>query len=241
MLFRSDRLATTKLSDLQLDTASASVGRPYPDIAWIQAFFTFSTAVGTGSGIFRLVLTPRGGGGGGGGGDWKAHTVFTALEGLRGFPELTGPLREHESKFGTWPEQRRRERECVEPDQQPAVIIAGGGQSGLELAARLKYLGVKTLVVEREARIGDLWRKRYEALCLHDTVCTSPPSRFEFFPRFFFDKAAVRVRSHAIHTVSAAAFQTPSFDGRLRQHDLIPGFILTASRRRGQSLHPHQR
>ena len=52
---------------------------------------------------------------------------------------------------------------------RPVVIIAGGGQSGLELAARLKYLGIKTLVVEREARIGDLWRKRYEALCLHDT------------------------------------------------------------------------
>jgi hypothetical protein len=165
--FLVDRLVTgtTKLFDLQLDANSATLERPYPDIAWVQAFFTFSTLVGTGSGIFRLVLTPSGG--------WKAHNIFTSLEGLRGFPELSGPLREKEMKFGTWPEQRRRERECEGPDQQPAVIIAGGGQSGLELAARLKYLGVKTLVVEREARIGDLWRKRYEALCLHDTVCTS--------------------------------------------------------------------
>ena len=57
--------------------------------------------------------------------------------------------------------------------QDAAVIIVGGGQAGLELAARLKYLGVKTLIVEREARIGDMWRKRYEALCLHDPVCTS--------------------------------------------------------------------
>jgi hypothetical protein len=172
--FLSDRLSTSKLSDLKLDTNSATLGRPYPDIAWIQAFFTFSTAVGTGTGIFRLVLAP--------GGDWKAHTVFTSLEGLHGFPELTGPRREGESKFGTWPEQRRRELACDAPDQQPAVIIAGGGQSGLELAARLKYLGVKTLVVEREARIGDLWRKRYEALCLHDTVCTSPSSSSEVLP-----------------------------------------------------------
>lgn len=160
--FLIDRLATTKLSNLQLDANSATLGRPYPDIAWVQGSFTFSTAVGTGSGIFRLVLTPNS--------DWKAHNIFTNLEGLHGFPELSGPLREKESKFGTWPEQRRRERECEDPDQQPVVIIAGGGQSGLELAARLKYLGIKTLVVEREARIGDLWRKRYEALCLHDTV-----------------------------------------------------------------------
>jgi hypothetical protein len=163
--FLIDRLAATKLSNLELDTKSVALGRPYPDIAWIQAFFTFSTAAGTGSGILRLVPTPNG--------VWKAHTIFTTLEGLHGFPELSGPLREHESKHGTWPEQRRQERACEEPDQQPAVIIAGGGQSGLELAARLKYLGVKTLVVEREARVGQLWRNRYEALCLHDTVCMS--------------------------------------------------------------------
>ncbi|KAH9970112.1 FAD/NAD(P)-binding domain-containing protein [Lactifluus volemus] len=160
--FLLDRLASTKLSTLQLDETTVAVQQPYPDIVWIQAFFTFSTAVGTGSGILRLVPTPSG--------EWKAHTIFTNLESLRGFPELTGPLREQESKHGTWPEQRRQERECEGPDQKPIVLIVGGGQSGLELAARLKYLGIKTLVVEREARIGDLWRKRYEALCLHDTV-----------------------------------------------------------------------
>ncbi|KAI0271306.1 FAD/NAD(P)-binding domain-containing protein [Gloeopeniophorella convolvens] len=160
--FLADRLATSKLSALQLDTKSATLQAPYPDLAWIQAFFTFSTAVGTGSGIVRIVPTSSG--------EWKAHTVFTNLEGLKGCPELIGPLREQVSKHGTWPEQRRQERECEGPDQQPIVIIVGGGQSGLELAARLKYFGIKTLVVEREARIGQLWRKRYEALCLHDTV-----------------------------------------------------------------------
>jgi hypothetical protein len=181
--FLVDRLVagTVKLLDLQLDAKSATLERPYPDIAWVQASFTFSTLVGTGSGIFRLVLTPIG---------WKAHNIFTSLEGLHGFPERSGPLRESELKFGTWPEQRRQERECVGPDQKPAVIIAGGGQSGLELAARLKYLGVKTLVIEREARIGDLWRKRYEALCLHDTVCTSFR---RILPWFFLDKTAARV------------------------------------------------
>ncbi|KAH9021057.1 FAD/NAD-P-binding domain-containing protein [Lactarius pseudohatsudake] len=160
--FLNDRLAISKLSALQLDANRVAVEKPYPDVVWIQAFFTFSTAVGTGSGILRLVPIP--------GGKWKAHTIFTTLEGLRGCPELTGPLREQEPKHGTWPDQRRRERECEGPDQQPVVLIVGGGQSGLELAARLKYLGVKTLVIEREARIGHLWRKRYEALCLHDTV-----------------------------------------------------------------------
>ncbi|KAI0294206.1 hypothetical protein BC826DRAFT_1012963 [Russula brevipes] len=135
--FLIDRLAATKLSNLELDTKSVALGRPYPDIVWIQASFTFSTAVGTGSGILRLVpTTPNG--------DWKAYTVFTTLEGLHG----------HESQHGTWPERRRRESACEEPDQQPVVIIVGGGQRSSS---------------EREARIGQLWRKRYEALCLHDT------------------------------------------------------------------------
>jgi len=83
--FLFDRLPTTKLSDLQLDAKSATLVRPYPDIACIQAFFTFSTAVGTGTGVIRLVPTPNG--------DWKAHAIFTNLEGLHGCPELTGPLR----------------------------------------------------------------------------------------------------------------------------------------------------
>jgi hypothetical protein len=35
------------------------------------------------------------------------------------------------------------------------------------MAARLKALGVPALVIERNERIGDNWRKRYEALSLH--------------------------------------------------------------------------
>ena len=66
------------------------------------------------------------------------------------------------------------------------VIVVGAGQSGLEIAARLKYLGVKTLIIEKKPRVGDLWRTRYEALCLHDTVCglCFPFNRF-FVPDMF--------------------------------------------------------
>lgn len=35
------------------------------------------------------------------------------------------------------------------------------------MAARLKALGVPALIVERNQRIGDNWRLRYEALSLH--------------------------------------------------------------------------
>ena len=43
----------------------------------------------------------------------------------------------------------------------------GGGQSGLQVAARFKQMGIPTLVTERNARIGDNWRKRYASLALH--------------------------------------------------------------------------
>jgi len=46
----------------------------------------------------------------------------------------------------------------------------GGGQGGIALAARLRQLRVPTIVVERNERPGDSWRKRYKSLCLHDPV-----------------------------------------------------------------------
>ncbi|EEB94411.1 hypothetical protein MPER_06778, partial [Moniliophthora perniciosa FA553] len=63
-----------------------------------------------------------------------------------------------------------RQREVAFEDSEPTVLIIGGGQSGLDVAARLKSLGDSHLVVEKNARIGDSWRNRYEALCLHDPV-----------------------------------------------------------------------
>ena len=53
-------------------------------------------------------------------------------------------------------------------DTDPAVLIVGGGHAGLSIAARLKALNVDAAVVDRHARIGDNWRKRYHALTLHN-------------------------------------------------------------------------
>lgn len=48
--------------------------------------------------------------------------------------------------------------------------MPGAGQGGLTAAARLKMLGVKTLIIDRNERIGDNWRQRYHQLVLHDPV-----------------------------------------------------------------------
>ena len=158
--FLDDQLKPFDFSNVKLRDG-AVLKQPYPDLAWVQVLFDFETNVGTGSGVVRLVPTASG--------EWKAFTLYTTLEELKGFPEKTGPKREFLPNHGKWLNQREEERAFSKGD--PAVLIVGGGQSGLDAAARLKMLGVPTLVVERQNRIGDQWRYRYEALCLHDPVC----------------------------------------------------------------------
>ena len=50
------------------------------------------------------------------------------------------------------------------------MLIIGGGQGGIALGARLRQLGVPTIIVEKNERAGDSWRNRYKSLCLHDPV-----------------------------------------------------------------------
>ena len=55
-------------------------------------------------------------------------------------------------------------------DREPAVLVVGGGQSGLGIAACLGQLGIDTLIIDRHERVGDAWRKRYHSLTLHNEV-----------------------------------------------------------------------
>ncbi|KAG5720265.1 Flavin-containing monooxygenase YUCCA3 [Termitomyces sp. T112] len=159
--FLADRLGSARPTAFALrDDAYLGLQRPYPDIAWINLFFDFETSAGIAFGIARLIPNANG--------EWKAHTVYTNLEDIKGFPEKIGPLRDANPNHGKWVDDRKREVEFV--DRSPVVLIVGGGQSGLEVAARLKALDVPTLVVEKNQRIGDNWRNRYNALCLHDPV-----------------------------------------------------------------------
>ncbi|KZT24304.1 FAD/NAD(P)-binding domain-containing protein [Neolentinus lepideus HHB14362 ss-1] len=162
--FLLDRLSVSKLNSLRLDENMVELERPYPDLAWIQALFKFETDVGKGSGVFRLVPLPESNGAL----EWKAHLILTTLDELKGFPEKIGRLREQSPNHGKWQEQRRREMEFRNED--PKVLVAGAGHAGLEIAARLKYLDIPTLVVERHPRVGDNWRTRYEYLHLHTLV-----------------------------------------------------------------------
>jgi cation diffusion facilitator CzcD-associated flavoprotein CzcO len=46
------------------------------------------------------------------------------------------------------------------------VLIIGGGQAGLALGYHLQQAGQRFQIVERQARVGDNWRNRYDSLTL---------------------------------------------------------------------------
>ena len=92
-------------------------------------------------------------------------------EGFRGTTRRRAAARQAYSRDfrgPNWLDLRKASAEYA--DRDPTVLVIGGGQSGLCIAARLKQLQVDTLIVDREERIGDNWRKRYHALTLHNQV-----------------------------------------------------------------------
>ncbi|EME78986.1 uncharacterized protein MYCFIDRAFT_190065 [Pseudocercospora fijiensis CIRAD86] len=139
---------------------------PIPGLEWIEFMFHFDTNVGSGKGMIRLARGPDDG-------VWKAHMIYTSLQELREFPEGKGERRPHGGtdslQGGNWLERREREREFV-GGKEPEVLVIGAGQAGLNLGARLQGLGVSVLIVERNERVGDGWRRRYRSLVTHDPV-----------------------------------------------------------------------
>jgi putative flavoprotein involved in K+ transport len=131
----------------------------------IEAIFTFETYVGPCNGVVRLV-------GAAAGGPPRAWTLMTALDEIRGHEDPANGARwqdvDWKRNFGGENWLDRRKKAVAYEDRDPAVLVVGAAQAGLSVAARLTLLGVDTLVVDRDARIGDSWRKRYHALTLHN-------------------------------------------------------------------------
>jgi cation diffusion facilitator CzcD-associated flavoprotein CzcO len=153
----------------------------------IEAIFEFETDFGHANGVVRLVEDSTDGA-------WRAWTLLTTLEELHGYPDGRPPALSDAERFSrdfggeNWLDQRRKA--ATYADHDPAVLVVGGGQAGLAVAARLNALGVDTLIVDRNERIGDNWRLRYHALILHNEVHVNhlplmpfPPTWPVFIPK----------------------------------------------------------
>lgn len=134
----------------------------------LEAIFELETREGRGSGVLRLIPDHEDNN------TLKAWTLLTALDELKGFEERDGRARSTGTATArnfhgpNWLDKRHAA--LTYQDRDPDVLVIGGGQAGLAIAARLTHLQIDTLIVDREARIGDNWRKRYHALTLHNQV-----------------------------------------------------------------------
>ncbi|WP_055046625.1 NAD(P)/FAD-dependent oxidoreductase [Devosia sp. A16] len=150
-------LGGTQPSAWQVTRATGGHAQP------LEAWFSFRTGVGQGQGIFTL----EGG---------KCRTILTTLQSLDGHEEAIGFTRPMGVRHGadrnreTWSEARARQEAAFGNGADPYCLVIGGGQGGIMLGARLKQLGVPTVIVEKNARAGDSWRNRYRSLVLHDPV-----------------------------------------------------------------------
>ena len=129
----------------------------------VTAWITFETEALRGFGLVRLR-------------EDRIWTLLTSATELKGHEEPAGFERPLGARHGagkgrpSWAEEREREAAELGYTTQPEVLVIGGGQGGIALGARLRQLGVPTIVVEKNERAGDSWRQRYKSLCLHDPV-----------------------------------------------------------------------
>lgn len=114
-----------------------------------ESWITFETDVARGYGLIRL----KGG---------KIWTLLTVMSELKGHEEKSGFTRPLGAKHGqdlgakTWKEEREEEARTLGYEKQPYVLVIGGGQGGIALGARLRQLGVPTIIVERNENAGTL-------------------------------------------------------------------------------------
>jgi thioredoxin reductase len=206
-------------------TAPRNVTRAGTDA--IEAIFSFETSEGRGSGVLRLTPSAHDGKA------FKAWTLLTSLDEIKGHEERLGRLRPQSKAYSrdfrgpNWLDLRKAAAKYA--DRDPSVLVVGGGQAGLSIAARLTQLDVDTLIADREARIGDNWRKRYHALVLHNQVHVNhlpympfPPNWPTYIPK---DKLAAwfeaYVESMELNYWTATEFEGGSYDEKAKRWSVL--------------------
>ncbi|KZV95000.1 FAD/NAD(P)-binding domain-containing protein [Exidia glandulosa HHB12029] len=160
-LTKDDRLRKVGLSNIRLDASTTGGGATLQaqpdgtDCIVLLFCFDITAPAATGRGCARLLAQSDG--------SWKAWTTLLVLHDIVGHEEKLG--RQPPIVGKTWDEAWEELNATVEEDL--GVLVVGGGHTGLMVAARLKYFGIKYLVIERGERVGGSWSSRYPTLKLH--------------------------------------------------------------------------
>lgn len=152
--------------------------------AALEAFLIFRNDVGAGEGYVKLVSDEAG--------TWRADAFALMLGSLDSHPECLDAARPLGRVHGAVP-NRVGWTDSLDHDftsGDPTVLILGAGHNGLMLAARLRVLGIPSLIIDRNARVGDNWRNRYSSLSLHTPLASDqlpyvpfPPTWTRFTPK----------------------------------------------------------
>ena len=139
------------------------------DGAVIEARLSIKTRLGNGDGFVRLK-------------NGRCWTLLTSLRGLDDYPERQGFLRPNGALHGvhrgrkSWSEVKRAEEAELGVTRQPYCVIVGGGQGGIALGARLKRLGVPTLIIEKNATAGRLLAQALQVALPARSGLVRPPA-----------------------------------------------------------------
>ncbi|KAJ6504936.1 FAD/NAD-P-binding domain-containing protein [Mycena vulgaris] len=152
-----ENLTRATVTAIKLDDRSNLTPEFKNESSTIASGFTFETAIGPGQGYFFLNPTASG--------EWRAKSVFMRLSDIRGHEEAGSEDGIYSGHTLAWSDIIRERRLKIE--QNPRVLIIGGGQTGLTMGARFKQMNIPAIIVEKTARIGDKWRERYPMLTLH--------------------------------------------------------------------------
>ncbi|HYI28727.1 MAG TPA: NAD(P)-binding domain-containing protein, partial [Bradyrhizobium sp.] len=139
----------------------------------IEAIFRFSTVSGPGLGVIRLLPSPDA--------PPKAWTLSTVLDIDRISAAKSGNIEptSHSRDFAGQNWLEARQAEIAFEGREPDVLVVGGGHAGISAAVELKRLGLDTLVIDRQQRVGDNWRLRYHGLKLHNKT---PVNHLRYMP-----------------------------------------------------------
>lgn len=163
------RLVKANLHGFEIDTSSAlgdPVRKTLPyekavlhEVVEFTFYFRIGGLPGRGRGIVRLLRAPKSE-------EWKAYLIYSVLQSIDGHEPNDEPAYGHyEGHTKSWEDVRAEELAEIEKD--PTVVVIGGGTGGLMMASRLRDVGLKVLVIERNAQVGDTWRERYDLLTLN--------------------------------------------------------------------------
>ncbi|KAJ7925056.1 FAD/NAD-binding domain-containing protein [Mycena leptocephala] len=212
----------------------------------VSSGFTFETAVGHGQGYFSLVEHEAG--------EWKALYVFVTLADIKGHEESGAETGVYGGHTLAWHDVHRERREAIE--RNPHVLIIGAGQTGLNVGARFRQMNIPTLIIDKNAQVGDNWRQRYPMMTLHrsDAPPYAVPTLSRKWPKYTpRDKLAYWLEHYAtsqdlVVWTSSRALPTPTYDTGSKKWTVVidragkqvtlhPAHIVLAAGTLGTTLH----